>query len=73
MKEKLESIILSKEASYWGFLVPAMVNSIACFLYSGGSNATLEIINGILMLFFTGCYYLFSCITSGIRKKQKEL
>lgn len=56
---RLKTIILSKETSYWGFLVPAMVNSIACFLYSGGSNATLGIINGMLMLFFTGCYYLF--------------
>lgn len=59
MKEKLESIILSKEASYWSFLVPAMVNSIACFLYSGGHNIDLGISNGLLMLYFTGCYYLF--------------
>lgn len=61
MKEKLKSIIRSKEASYWGFFVPAMVNSIACFLYSMGSNVTLGAINGMLMLYFTGCYYLF-CI-----------
>lgn len=59
MKEKLESIILSKEASYWGFLVPAMVNSIACFLYSRGHNVDLGMNNGLLMLYFTGAYYLF--------------
>lgn len=56
---RLKNVITSKEASYWGFFVPAMVNSIACFLYSMGSNVTLGTINGILMLFFTGSYYLF--------------
>lgn len=61
IQKRVKSIILSKEASYWGFFVPAMVNSIASFLYSMGSNVTLDAINGILMLFFTGCYYLF-CI-----------
>ena len=71
MKEKLESIIQSKEISYWGFLVPAMVNSIACFMYSGGSNATLGIINEMLMLFFTGCYYLFCLYYFWDKEKAK--
>lgn len=72
MKEKLKSIILSKEASYWGFFVPAMVNSIACFLYSMGSNVTLGAINGMLMLYFTGCYYLF-CLYYFWNKEKKVI
>lgn len=59
MQKKVKAIIQSKEASYWGFFVPAMINSIACFLYSGGHNIDLGISNGLLMLYFTGCYYLF--------------